>query len=122
MKQVFLPHDGRITAVPFAIFGVLAYFALSYGIWLPYRTKKIYKTAEKPYEAKLTEEKFITTNSFGTARIKWADFHKHKVGKDIVLVYQSDLIFHLFPKRWFSDDDFRKLLQILKNSLGNPTP
>ncbi len=125
LQQVFLPRDGKITAIPFAIFGVLAYFALSYGIWLPYRTKKIYKqqkTLQEPYEAELTEEEFVSTNSFGTARIKWADFHKYKVGKDIVLVYQSDLIFHLFPKRWFSDDDFRKLLQILQNSLGKSTP
>lgn len=123
LQQIFIPADGKISALPFILLAVLAYLVITYGVWLPYRTKKIYKqqkTLQEPYDSELTDDEFISTNSIGAARIKWRDFHKYKVGRDMILLYQSDLIFHMFPRRWFGEGEYDRFLAILKSSLGEP--
>lgn len=125
LHELFTRPIDRITALPFIVSAILVYLVITYGVWLPYRTKKIYKqqkSLQEPYDAELSQDEFISSNSLGTARIKWADFHKYKVAKDMILVYQSDLIFHMFPRRWFNEGEYEKLLEILKLELGEPKP
>lgn len=122
-QQIFIPPEGTISALPFILFAVLAYLVIVYGAWLPYRTKKIYKqqkTLQEAFDSELTEEEFISTTSFGSTRLKWRDFYKYKVGKDMILVYQSDAIFHMFPRRWFPDGEYDRLIEILRSMLGDP--
>ncbi len=123
MLQFLIPPDGRITALPFILIALGGYLGIVYGVWLPYRTKKIYKqqkTLQEPYDAEITKDELISTSSRGRATIRWTDFHKYKVGKDLLLVYQSDAIFHMFPRRWFHEGEYEALLEILKSTLGKP--
>lgn len=53
--------------------------------------------------------------------MRWTDFLKYKVGKKMVLVYHSDALFQMFPKRWFSEDEWQKFLDILREALGQPS-
>lgn len=123
LQQIIIPQGGRITILPYILIAVGFYLVIIYGIWLPYRTKKIYKqqkTLQEPFESEISSDEFISTNSLGTARLRWKDFHKYKVGKDMILVYQSDLMFHMFPRRWFCEGDYERFLEILNSALGKP--
>ncbi|MBW4652033.1 MAG: YcxB family protein [Kaiparowitsia implicata GSE-PSE-MK54-09C] len=121
--HIFTPPNNEVTIITFVFFGWLACLALFYGVWVPYLAKKIYKqqkTMQEPFELEPTAVKIIETSSRGISRLRWTDFHKYKLGKDIVLVYQSDPLFQIFPKRWFSEDEYREFRQILKGALGKP--
>lgn len=127
LHQLVVPPSRSGVMLRLAFFGSLAclallYYALYY-VWLPYSAKKIYKqqrTMQEPFEVELNDVEIIETNSLGTSRLRWTDFHKYKLGRDMVLVYQSDPLFQIFPKRWFSEDEYRKFRQILKGALGEP--
>jgi len=123
IQQLAFPPSGTITWAPFAILGGLAYFAAIYGILLPLKTRKIYrqqKTLQEPYESEVTDEVYATVSVLGTTSMPWKEFHKYKMNKDMLLVYQSDVIYHMFPKRWFTEDQFTEFKAILQRQLGQP--
>jgi hypothetical protein len=107
----------------FVCAGLFAYFFLLFGVWLPRRWKKTYdghKLLHRPYQFEITEEAFCSASEYGNATIPWREFHKWKEGKKLFLVYQSDHVFHVIPKRIFespeAEENFRNLL---RNALGN---
>jgi hypothetical protein len=123
LHQIIILQDIKITGFSIILLAVGVYYAIVFGAWLPYRTKKIYwqqKALQEPFVAEISSDEFVSTNSIGTARLRWKDFHKYKVGKNLILVYQSDAIFHMFPRRWFGEGEYETLLEILKSSLGPP--
>jgi YcxB-like protein len=62
-----------------------------------------------------------TTSEHGTMKMRLSDFHKYKVSKDLILLYPSQVIFHMFPRRCFaSEEDFKTFLSYLEANLGNP--
>lgn len=88
---------------------------------VPARARKNFwqqKMLQEPYEAIITDEMFEAVSNFGTSRIPWTEFHKYKVGKDMILVYQSDRLYHMFMKRWFTDEEFTSFQGILRDQLG----
>lgn len=123
VQQLIFPPSGAITWEPFAILGALAYFAVIYGVLLPLKARKIFKqqkTLQVPYESELTDEAYAAVSVHGTATIAWKEFHKYKMNKDTILVYQSDAIYHMFPKRWFTEEQFIEFKSILQTQLGQP--
>ncbi len=110
---------------PYVILSTLLYLALSYGVWMPMRTSRIFsqqKTLQEPYEVEVYEDSFLASSKYGQTKMAWKDFHKYKTNKRIILLYQSDDIFHMFPIRWFSGDQFHKFQGILRSNLGEPKP
>jgi len=73
-------------------------------------------------EVAILEDKFSASSSHGQTTIDWKDFHKYKKNKRIILLYQSDALFHMFPIRWFSGDQFAEFQEILRANLGKPKP
>ena len=105
------------------ILGALGYFGLSYLVVLPYRTRKIFrqqKTLQRPYDIRLSEEVLESVSEDGRVKMPWKNFHKYKMSKEMILVYQSDAIFHMFPKRWFAEEQFLEFQNILLRQLGKP--
>lgn len=110
---------------PFIIFAALLYFALFYGVWLPFRTRRLFsqqKALQEPYEVDISDDAFSASSSHGQTTMVWKDFHKYKTNKKIILLYQSDALFHMFPMRWFSGDQFSEFQEILRANLGEPRP
>jgi hypothetical protein len=104
-----------------ALVGV--YLMVCYAFLLPHHARKIFnqqKTLQQPYDMEITAEGVSSSGSHGSINMEWKDFHKYKMGKDLILVYQSDVLFHMFPKRWFSDDEFAQLQNYLHENLGEP--
>ena len=123
IQQLIFPPSGAITWTPFAILGGLAYFAIMYCVLLPLKTRKIFKqqqTLQIPYESELTDDAFASVSVHGNATMPWSVFHKYKLNKNIILLYQSDAIYHMFPKRWFTENEFTEFRAILQRHLGQP--
>jgi YcxB-like protein len=40
----------------------------------------------------------------GQAHRPWANFLRYRENDDLFLLYHSDVMFELLPKRWFADD------------------
>lgn len=100
------------------------YFTICYGFLLPWRSRRHFKqqkTLNASFKMTIDSEALRSESSFGTLHFKWKDFHKYKIGNNLILVYQSDLLFHMFPRRWFeSEEDFRLFLFYLQQNLGTP--
>jgi hypothetical protein len=121
--QLIFPISGKMTWSPFVLLGVLAYFAFVYGVFLPLRAKRIFrqqKALHEPYEVELTDEALSSMSAYGDFKMEWSAFHKYKTSKNLILVYQSDAIFHMFPRRWFTESQFTEFHAILKKQLGRP--
>ena len=121
LQQFVFPTPRLVAWLPSATLGCLLYFALLYFVLIPKRIRKIYKqqkSLQSPYESNITEEAYGTVGVQGTARIPWTEFYKFKTGKNMILVYQSDAIYHIFPKRWFTDRQFAVFHSILQDQLG----
>lgn len=110
---------------PLILLGAVAYFGLIFGVVIPRRTRIVYKqqkTLQAPYDVEISEDQYQATSAHGACAMPWQDFHQYKVGPTLILVYQSDALFHMFPKRWFADGEFAELQQILTRNLGKPKP
>lgn len=86
------------------------------------RTKKIFaqqKSLQLPRELTITDTHLYAKSERGEAKLPWEDFHKWKANEKIVLVYPSDVILHMFPRRWFaSDADFQSFKDFLAQKIG----
>ena len=67
-----------------------------------------------PARLQITDTGVTASNSFGQGTYPWSHFHKWKEGKSLLLVYYSDVLFIIVPKRCFDRqedlDRFRNLL------------
>ena len=107
---------------PILFFGLI--YVLILFVILPWNGRRIFsqqKTLQAEYEIVISPEMIETTSDHGTMRMRLSDFHKYKVGKDLILLYQSQALFHMFPRRFFtSEEDFRTFLSYLEANLGSP--
>lgn len=91
---------------------------------MPWRIRRIFsqqKAFQVEYQTVISPESLESTSEYGTVRIPLSDFHKYKVGKDLILVYHSSALFYMFPRRFFaSDEDFKTFIFYLKANLGSP--
>ena len=123
IQELVFPPSGTLAWKPFAILVALAYFYVLYAVMLPWKTRKIYKqqkSLQEPYESELTDDAYSFASIHGAATMPWSMFHKYKISKDTILLYQSDAIYHLFPKRWFTEEQFAEFQSILQKHLGQP--
>lgn len=63
----------------------------------------------------------ISSPDHGEWKVSWADAHKWKSNDKIILVYLSDRMFRMFPRRWFTfDADYQDLKNLLLKTIGSP--
>jgi hypothetical protein len=63
------------------------------------RAYKLHKELSSPFEMKLTEEGYAIQNSYGQGKIPWKDFAKWKADKNMILLYRTDNMFNMIPRR-----------------------
>jgi hypothetical protein len=104
--------------VPPAIFaGVLLYFVLYFGVIVPINAHRIFKQQKSlnlPFSIEASSEAFCSFNETGKITMPWSHFVKWKEGGTLFLLYHSDVLFNLVPKRFFQNDtqlnEFRSFL------------
>lgn len=112
-----------VSWTPLCMFGVVAYLVFHFLVLLPRQSRKIFaqqKGLQIPYEIEITEDMYSVASERGNGRCPWSDFHKYKKNKSTILLYQSDVLFHIFQKRWFTEEQFIEFCRILERHLGKP--
>jgi len=101
--------------------GIL-YVGLFFFVYIPWKTRRTYKQQKSlQREAKMTfdESGFSAANEFGSGITPWSDYVRWKENDHLFLLYISDPLYHMVPKRMFSKtDDVDQLRQILLTNIG----
>jgi hypothetical protein len=90
--------------LPFFIF--LAIYPLYRYVLLPNQVKKIFtqqKELNSPFELEFTDTGMTTSNEFGNSTRPWKNFIKWKENSELIMLYHSDVMYSIIPKRIFSD-------------------
>jgi hypothetical protein len=107
----------------FVVLALILAFGIGIGILsqrfaIPFRARRIYrqqKNLQRPYQLSWDDANVRTASAEGSAATPWNDFLKWREGKYTFLLYRSDMLFQMFPKRAFHDqtqiDEFRRLAQ-----------
>jgi YcxB-like protein len=100
----------------------LGYLCFWFFIYLPFRLRRIYRQLKVLHEeavVEISDTQIKAKTSHSESNLPWEHFHKWKADKDLVVVYQSDVSFYLFPRRAFSSpEEFQTFQSILKTKLG----
>jgi len=86
-------------------------------LYLPRHVRRVYsqqRNLQLPFESVCTDSGIESSNANSTNRLPWNHLIRWKEGPALFVVYQSDLIFNIVPKRCFAEPDlvdaFRSLL------------
>ena len=101
------------------VFILILLFPLYRYVFLPNRVKKIFmqqKELSSPIEFEFTETGLHTSNEFGNSTRPWSYFIKWKENKELIMLYHSDVLFNMIPKRFFTDP---QQIETVKSYLEN---
>jgi hypothetical protein len=77
------------------------------------------KDLSAPFEMTLTDQEFSMRNEFGESHLPWDSFVKWKEDKEMLLLYRSDVMFQMLPKRLLhSDGELGYVLSRLRQTNG----
>ena len=96
---------------------IVAIFPLYRYVMLPRRVKQIFiqqKELSSPFEIEITDVGMNFSNEYGNSTRPWRNFTKWKENKELLVLYHSDVMFSIIPKRIFSDS---QQLDTIKNLL-----
>jgi len=85
----------------------LLYIVLYVGVIIPisaYRIFKQQKSLNLPFSIEASSEVFCSFNETGKITMPWSHFVKWKESEKLLLLYHSDILFNLVPKRLFQSD------------------
>ena len=125
IAEIVLAATGRLTWTYLLYPALILGFLALYRFYLrPYQITRAYnqhKELSSPFEMKLTDEGYAITNSYGSGKIPWKDFAKWKEDKQIILLYRTDNMFNMVPRRLLNDEtEAQYILEQLK--LNNVKP
>jgi hypothetical protein len=67
----------------------------------------------------ISDMHLMVKHQHGQGVLPWEIFHKWKADKQLILVYHSDALFHIFPRRAFpSTEEFQWFQALLRTKLG----
>jgi len=90
----------------FPVLLLVVIFPLYRYVFLPNRVKKIFtqqKEFSLPFEIEFTETGMRSSNEVGNSNRPWTNFVKWKENKELFMLYHSDVLFTMIPKRFFTD-------------------
>ena len=84
--------------------------------FLPRRHKKTYRqqvSLHQEVTCSWDRDGLRATSEYGHSMRRWSDYVRALEDKQVFVLYQSDVLFEIFPKSWFVDDEhiasFRRL-------------
>ena len=91
-------------------------------VLLPYQTRKIFaqqKDLQPPFEMEFTDDNLVLSYEFGNAIRPWKHFIKWKENEKLLLLYLSDMMFVMIPKRFLTDPQQLEMIKsyIVKNGI-----
>lgn len=101
----------------------LGVYVLFQFVVIPHQLARVFnqqKDLSAPFEMELNDHEFSLKNQFGASHLPWNNFVKWKENKDILLLYRSDIMFNLLPKRLFRNEG--ELQYVLEKLRQNNVP
>lgn len=123
MAAQFIAHRPSLTDPGTWIMpGILAYFAFTAFVWVPGRVRRSY-SQRKDFQHEIS---MVVTSAGIEARTvqgygvkPWSDFLKWKEGKSVFLLYLSDHMYQVVPKRFFAGRaDIDAFRNVISESIG----
>jgi len=100
---------------------VLALFLLFRYVLLPGRVRHIYgqqKELAEPFEYEITDAGLTVANKYGHSIRPWGNFAKWKENKNLLLLYHSDVLFTMIPRRFCTDEQITAIhSHLLENKI-----
>jgi hypothetical protein len=84
------------------------WYAVVYFLIVPTRAGLTYrrqKALQRPYDVGWNANGVAIDNEFSNGVTPWSDYRKWRESKGLFLLYLSDRLFHLLPKRAFANED-----------------
>lgn len=97
-----------LSAVAGGFIGVGVVQALTLWLYLPYRARRTYrqqKNLQRSHQFSWDDQAIFFHSEDYEGKIRWSDLLKAREDHSMLLLYQSDALFHLFPKRSFSSPE-----------------
>lgn len=94
---------------------------LSRWLILPIRARRIFqqqKNLQRPYRVSWDAENVQTSSTSGSSKIPWADFLKWRESKQLFLLYRSDVLFQMYPKRYFTPEQVNEFRSLAKRNIA----
>ena len=108
--------------IPIFLIAMLAYLAFLFLYIQPRRVRKIFwqqKALQIPYSYSVANEAMVVKSDISDEKLPWDYFIKWKEGKKLFVIYHSDVMFRMFPKRCFtSPEEMTQFRQLLQTKLG----
>jgi hypothetical protein len=99
------------------ILAFLAYLVLTFFVLLPLKARRIFRqqrNLQVTTDHEFEEQGVTSTSQIGQSRLTWRDFLKWKESKRLIVLYTSDVMMIIFPRRCFPDqatwDAFRRIV------------
>ncbi len=109
-------HTAVLTCT--AGFGGMGGALLANRILLPRKARRIFAQTpalQRPYQVTWDDRALTSTNQQGAGTYPWAEFHKSRELAGLFLIFFSDVMFVMVPKRDFPDDatmrNFRECIE-----------
>jgi hypothetical protein len=77
-------------------------------IYVPWRASRIFdqqKSLHRAYSVSWDENGVMFKDETGQTIVKWSDYLKYKENEKFVLLYHSDIMFNMLPKKAFLIDE-----------------
>ncbi len=87
---------------------VLGIWLVVRRVWIPRHVARVFKQQKdlsEPFDMEITDTTFSCQNEFGTTQVPWNIFTKWKENAELFLLYRSDVLFHMLPKRLLQGED-----------------
>jgi hypothetical protein len=121
LVAVYLAFFGQYSAHPgwsrWILVAALLYLALALGLGIPYRSHRTYqqrKDLQRPCSFSPSDSGLLFSTEGASGTKPWSDYLKWKEGRDTILLYMSDNLYQMIPKRFFASEKdlemFRELL------------
>ena len=108
--------------MPLGLFGIAC--VVIYVVLPRQKVKRTFsqqKSLQRAYKTVVSPDTITTTSELGQVAMPISDYHQYKVGKDCLLLYTSQSLFNMFPRRFFaSDEEFDTFIAYLELHLGQP--
>ena len=102
-------------------FGLIAFVLVVRFVLIPNRVRKIFsqqKSLHQETEIAISEEGLILENQIGNAMIPWKNFIKWLEDDDVLLLFHSDLLMNMIPKRDIPNKDVLDKIYIYLSQNG----
>jgi|GEM_PF-2774836 len=109
---------GRASWVDLVGFLAICYFPAWYWLYLPWRVRRLYqqqRSIQEPFSVDFEDQGLRFRTSNGEGSLPWHHLHRWRESKSAFVLYQSDALLHILPKRHFefpvSAAQFREILE-----------